>query len=117
VSFASAVLQLLVYCPLFWDLFRDVGRLIGQRGEEETGGGATPLVDATVRFVEEFMFKEKETPPMQQQPQQLEDEEGKKERNAMGSFEPTYLYDAMKGKRQLKSLLVRFHNQDAVFCY
>ena len=74
----------------------------------ETGGGATPLVDATVKFFEEITIKE--PPPAQQQLQQTpgrkprEDEEAKK----VDSFEPIYMYDAMKEKRQLKLLLVRY---------
>jgi hypothetical protein len=85
MSVANAVLQLLVNCPPFRDLFRDLGRPVGQR-EGETGGGATPLVDATIRFF---------------------DEEEKKEIMAVDSFEPTYMYDAMKEKRQLKDYWVR----------
>ena len=108
--FASAVLQLLVHSPPFWNLSRELGDLKRQReaGGLVTGGSATPLVDATVRFFEEFIFKEEST-PTQQPPQQdaREDEEQKEEQNAANSFEPTYLYDAMKEKRQLKNLLVR----------
>jgi hypothetical protein len=76
------------------------------------GGGATPLVDATVRSFEEIMNKEK-PPPTRQSSRQAadgkmrEDEEAKKEPNTVDSFEPTYIYDAMKEKPQLKSLLVR----------
>jgi hypothetical protein len=85
------------------------------RGERapDNRGGATPLVDATIRFFEEFMFNEKDSPPTQQPPQQntrgksREDEEGKKENKAMDSFEPKYMYDVMKEKSQLKKLLVR----------
>ena len=52
----KAVLQLLVPSSPFWDLFRELDDLKGQRGAGslETGGCATPLVDATVRFFEEF---------------------------------------------------------------
>ena len=110
MCFANAVLQLLVHSPPFWDLFREVCDLKEQRGERapENRGGATPLVDATIRFFEEFMFNEKESPPTQQPPQQSrEDEEGKKENKAMDSFEPKYMYDVMKEKSQLKKLLVR----------
>jgi len=82
------VLQLLVHSPPFRNLFRE---LKGQRrgGGPETGGGATPLVDATVRFFEEFTIMEK------------------KENKAVNPFEPTYMYDAMKENSQLKNLLVR----------
>jgi hypothetical protein len=116
ISFLNSLLQLLVHSPPFWNLFRELGDLKGQRGARvPVTCGATPLVDATARFVEELMFKEKEPPPTQQLPQQAareitprEDGEAKKEQNAMDSFEPTYMYDAMKEKRQLQSLLVRF---------
>ena len=112
MCFANAVLQLLVNSPPLWDMFRD---LKGQRraGSSEIGDGATPLVDATVKLFEEFMNKEKKSPPTQQPPRQLaggnlrEDEEEEKESNAVYSFEPTYIYDAIKEKRQLKRLLVR----------
>ena len=116
----KAVLQLLVHFPPFWDVLRVLGDLKGQLG---AGGPetATPLVDATMRFFEEFMSKEKKPPPSQQPPQQAvreitrEHEEEKIERNAVDSIEPTYIYDAMKEKTQLKDLLVRSRDQDAPF--
>jgi ubiquitin carboxyl-terminal hydrolase 10 len=115
MGFANAVLQLLVHSPPFWDLFRVLSNLNGQRkaGDLETGGDSTPLVDATVRFFEEFEFKE-ELPPTQQLPQQAaerklrEDKEAKTEHNVVDSFEPTYMYEAMKEKSKLKTLLVCF---------
>jgi len=77
----------------------------------ETDGGATPLIDATIKFLDEFVYKE--TPSGMQQPQQKagkgklkEDEEEKKERDTMDSLELSYIYDAMKEKRQLNSMLV-----------
>jgi ubiquitin carboxyl-terminal hydrolase 10 len=98
-----------------WNLFRELGDLKGQRGAggPETCDGATPLVDATMRFFEEFMFKEKELSPSQQPLQQAarvkpwEDEEEKKENKVADSFQPMYMYDAIKEKRRLKTLLVR----------
>lgn len=121
----NAVLQLLVSSPSFWNLFGELGDLKRRRGAEgpETRGGATPLVDATVRFFEEFTLEEKEPPPTQQLSQQAaggkpwEDEGAKKERIAVGSFEPTYLYDVMKENKRLKRLLVRSRNQGALFFY
>ena len=115
MCFANAMLQLLVYSPPFWNLFRALGNVNERRGagDPETGGGATPLVDATVKLVEEFMFKE-ELPPTQQSPQQAgggsprEEKEAKIEPIVVDSFDPTYMYDAMKKKTQLRSLLVRF---------
>jgi ubiquitin carboxyl-terminal hydrolase 10 len=128
MCFANAVLQLLVHSPPFWNLFKHLGNLKGQRGAEgsKIGGGATPLVDAMVRFLEEFVFREKEPPPTQITQQLLqhatrgkprEDGEEKNENNFVDSFEPTYMYDAMKVKRQLKNLLVRSRAQNAPFCY
>ena len=114
MCFANATLQLLVHSPPFWNLFRELDDLKGQRGAGDpgTGSGATPLVDATLRFFEEFRSKEKEPLPTQQLPQQAargksrEDEEVEYH-SAVDSFEPLYMYDAMKEKRQLKHLLVR----------
>ena len=121
MCFANAVLQILVHSPPLWNLFRQLGDLRGTVGPE-TGGGATPLVDATVRFFEEFMFREKEPPPPPQVTQDLvrqtakgkprKDEVEKKDNEIVDSLEPTYLYEAMKEKRRLKHLLVRSRCQD-----
>ena len=113
ICFANAVLQLLVHSPPFLNLFRELGDLKGPRGAgvSETSDDATPLVDATLTFCEEFRFKEKEQLPPQEPPHQVaggnvrEDEETKKEINA-DPLEPSYMYEAMK-KTQLKKLLVR----------
>ena len=112
MDFANTVLQLLVHSPPFRNLFRELGNLKEQRGAGRllTGGGATPVLDATVRFLEEF--RHKEPPPTQQPSQQAargkprEDEDENKENTLMGPFEPTYLYGVMKKQRQLKILLV-----------
>jgi len=113
ICFATAVLQLLVNLPLFWNLFRELGDLKGRRGAgvPETGGGATPLVDATVRFFKEFLV-EQESPSTQQQSQLVTGGTSR-----VDSFEPTYMYDAMKEKRQLKPLLVRSRVHVADSCY
>ena len=118
MCFANTVLQILVHSPPFWNLFTKLGNLKGQRGAE-TGGIATPLVDATVRFFEEFTFKEKGPPPLPEitRGKPREDEKEKKEAKVVDSFEATYMYDAMRGKRQLKRLLVRSRGEEAPFCY
>jgi hypothetical protein len=122
MCFANAVLQLLVHSPPLWNLFRQLGDLKQLRGDSgeggpATGGGktvATPLVDATVRFFEEFMNKEKEPPPTRQVAgKPTEGREAKKESNVVDSFEPTYIYDAMKDNRKLKVLLVRLVPRNA----
>ena len=109
MSFANAVLQLLVHSPPMWDLFRELGDLKGRRraGGPESEGVATPLVDSTLRFFEEFMFKEKEHPQQVAERKPRENEEAKKGDNAVDLFEPKYMYDAVKEKRRLKDLLVR----------
>ena len=111
ICFANAVLQLLVNSPPFWNLFRELGDLKRQRGlgVPETGGGATPLVDATVRFFKEFIVEESPSTQQQSQPATGGTStagEEKKDDSVVDSFEPRYLYDAMKEKRQLKPLLV-----------
>ena len=119
--FANAVLQLLVHCPQFWKLFGDLGRLIEWQGlgeGQETRSGATPLVDAMAKFLDEFVYKKLSVVPQLQQSaasgKAREDEEGKKEHDIVN---PSYMYDAMKEKGQLKVLLVRSRIQHAPFCY
>jgi ubiquitin carboxyl-terminal hydrolase 10 len=113
ICFANAVLQLLVTSPPFWNLSRELDRLKEQRGAgvPETGVRATPLVDATVRFLKEFLVEEG-SPSRQQQSQPgtggiSRADDDKNDDNVVNSFEPTYMYNAMKEKRQLKPLLVR----------
>ena len=115
---ANAMLQLLVHSPPFWNLYRDLKEQHGAGGPD-IDGGATLLVDATMRFFEEFVLKEKESPPSQQplqqdakeSPREDRDQE-KKETNVVDSFEPTYMYEAIREKRQLKTFLVRSRSQD-----
>ena len=99
LCFANAVLQLLVNSPPFRDLFENLGARL-----PDTGGVVTSLVDATVKFFKEFVFDE-ESPSTQQQSQPAT---GRTSRaDEVASLKPTYLYDAMKEKNQLKHLLVR----------
>jgi ubiquitin carboxyl-terminal hydrolase 10 len=126
MCFANAVLQLLVYCPPFWKLFRELGRLIGPRDSGDglgTGGNATLLVDATVKFLEEFMYEEKTLPPTQQSQQRTgnvnakEEEDEKKEDDGVDSFIPAYVYDAMKERKRFDNMRVRPRAHVASFCY
>ena len=109
MCFANAVLQLLVHSPPFWDLFRELDDLKDRHGE----GPETPLTGATIKFFKEFMFKEKKLPPTQRPPRQAtrgkpgDGEEETRENKTMDSFDPAYIYDAMKEKKQFKDLLVR----------
>ena len=100
---ANAVLQLLVYCPPFRDLLKDT-RLVGQREGGMSGGIATLLMDASVRF-DEFAYKEKSSVAhrfLQQAggSKVRADEDGKKEDGGVHSFLSTDIFDAMKEKRQ-----------------
>ena len=109
ICFANAVLQLLVNSAPFWNLFKKLENLKEQRGAEvsETGGSATPLVGATMRFLKEFLVEESSST---QQRSQLDTDARSRvgeDDNVVDSFEPTYMYDAMKSKTQLKRLLVR----------
>ena len=105
----NAVLQLLVNLPPFWNLFRELGDRMGQRGPgvPETGGGPMPLLDATMRFLKEFVVQELPSTQEREQPATGGSLTAEKEMNLVDSFDPTYMYDAMKEKRQLKPLLVR----------
>jgi ubiquitin carboxyl-terminal hydrolase 10 len=126
MCFANAVLQLLVYCPPFWKLFRELGRLMGPREREEgqrIGGSAALLVDATVRFLEEFVYEEKKPLPTQQ-PQQYAGkakakggEDEKKEDDGVDSFIPAYVYDAMKEKKRFDNMRVRSRAHVVPFSY
>ena len=111
---ANAVLQSLVYCPLFRELFRDLGRREGG----ESGDYATPLVDATVRFLDEFAYKEKSSLTHGAlRGKTREDEDGKKGDEGMPSFSSTDVYDVMKEKRQFVSIRVRSCAHVVTFCY
>ena len=86
-------------------------------GGLETGDSATQLMDAMIRYLEEFVIKEKVPLSTQQSLQYIaegkpgEHEQAKKGHDALDSFKPRYVYDAMKEKSQLKHLLVRTHDQ------
>jgi hypothetical protein len=105
VCIANAVLQLLVYCPSF----RDLVRLAGQREGGGAGGGATPLIDASVKFLDEFAYKEKSSMAHQvlQQAGRNKVGEGEKEGGGVHSFQSTDVYDAMKEKGQFIDMKVR----------
>ena len=111
---ANAVLQSLVYCPPFRELFRD----LGQRERGESGDDATPLVDAMVRFLDEFAYKEKSSLTHEaSRGRTREDEDGKKGDEGVHSFSSADVYDVMKEKRQFVSIRVRSCAHVVTFCY
>jgi hypothetical protein len=116
MSLANTVLHSLVYCPPFQDLFRDLP--LGQREREETGGGATPLIDATVRFLDEFAHQEKSSVTHQAARGEVrDDQDGKREDDGAHSFTSTNVYDALKEKRQFTIVRVRSCTHVVAFCY
>ena len=70
-----------------------------QRGQggQQSSGGTTLLVDATVRLLGEFAHKDED--------------------DGTEPFTPMYLYDAMKKNTQFKRMLVRSCAQVVPFCY
>ena len=114
MCFANAVLQMLVYTPPFRRLFVELGRLKGAVvgvGKEMGGAEGTPLVDAMVEFVKEFVVgaggaggkgKEKE------RAWAWEDGGRDNEMWEGESFVPTYVYDAMKEKKRFDNMGVSF---------
>ena len=107
MSLASTALQSLACCPPFRNLFRDLP--VGRCKRGETGGGATPLIDATVRFLDEFAHKEKSSVTHQAVRDKVrDDEDGKREDDGVHSFLSTDVCDALKEKRQFTIVRVRY---------
>ncbi|KZT09678.1 cysteine proteinase [Laetiporus sulphureus 93-53] len=105
--FANAVLQILVYCQPFNKLFTDLSKYLTGPvvGSQKEGTKATPLIDAIVRFMKEFV------------PETSSDAKAKgKEREddfyEPESFIPSYVYDAMKEKKRFASM-IGGHQEDA----
>lgn len=119
MSFANAVLQLSVYCPPFWRPLKELGRLMGQQEQGESqgsGDGATLLVGATVKLLEEFVYEVKKPlpPPTPTSIQQgsrgkAKEEEAKKEEEGVESLMPTSVYDAMEEQKRFDDMRVCFH--------
>ena len=105
VCIANAVLQLFVYCPPF----RDLVRLACQCEGGGAGNCATPLIDASVKFLDEFAYKEKSSMAHQilQQAGRNKVGEGEKEDGGVHSFQSTDVYDAMKEKGKFIDMKVR----------
>ena len=106
MCFANAVLQMLVYCPPFHRFFAELRRHLAGPvvGSQREGTKATPLVDATIQFMKEFV----PDPPM---PGAEGSRSKGKEREEdafeeLDSFIPTYVYDAMKEKKRFASMIV-----------
>ncbi|KIK81540.1 hypothetical protein PAXRUDRAFT_832778 [Paxillus rubicundulus Ve08.2h10] len=99
MCFANAVLQVLIYCPPFWRLFQDLGKFSDRPVDGGVRGSKTPLVDATVRFMREFVPKVKPTPEGKGKGVDRA-YNGDDEDDMMNSFFPAYVYDALKEKKR-----------------
>ncbi|KAI0050880.1 cysteine proteinase [Auriscalpium vulgare] len=110
MCFANSVLQLLTYCPPFWRLFGELGRNLSipegkEKDSRELSEGGTPLVDATIRFLQEFVYEEKKpvngTLNGRGRAKEVEREE---EADTLDFFIPSYVYDAMKEKKRFDNM-------------
>lgn len=93
-----------MYCPQFHRLFSELGKYLHGPvvGSQKEGTLATPLVDATVQFLKEFM------PPA---PSSSDSKTKGKEREEEDfwepdSFIPTFVYDVMKEKKRFANMVV-----------
>ncbi|KIJ59679.1 hypothetical protein HYDPIDRAFT_177724 [Hydnomerulius pinastri MD-312] len=100
MCFANAVLQVLMYCPPFWRLFHELGKFVDSPADGDVSNSKTPLVDATVRFLREFIPKEKPAPEGKGKGVDRAYKYGDEEEDVMDSFIPTYVYDALKEKKR-----------------
>ncbi|PCH37812.1 cysteine proteinase [Wolfiporia cocos MD-104 SS10] len=107
MCFANAVLQVLVYCPPFNRLFTELGKYLSGPvvGSQKEGTKATPLTDAIVQFMKEFV------------PEPAADSKAKGKGREDDfyepeSFIPSYVYDAMKEKKRFASM-IGGHQEDA----
>ncbi|KAE9402409.1 cysteine proteinase [Gymnopus androsaceus JB14] len=133
MCFANSVLQLLAYSPPFFRVFRELERLgFGSSSSTATGSGGlgvvTPLIDATVTFLDEFLPEEKEKKARAAAASSSSSSsssnangvsssgsisiKGKeRERSSpipedeFSPFIPTSIYDALKSKKQFDSMM------------
>lgn len=101
MCFANAVLQVLIYCPPFYRLFHDLAKFL----DGDVSNTKTPLVSATVRFLNEFMPKTRPAPEGKgkavDRTHSYSDDD-----DLMDSFIPTYVYDALKEKKRFDHMRV-----------
>ncbi|KZV79125.1 cysteine proteinase [Exidia glandulosa HHB12029] len=125
LCFANAILQALVYCPPFHRLFAELGRLSASAAFQTTtqqnklrgtvgarlGATPTPLVDATINFLDEFAPRS--TPAATpSDPSRSRSPTGSAAGADSDAFIPTYIYDALKQKKRFDSMR-RGHQEDA----
>ncbi|THU79480.1 cysteine proteinase [Dendrothele bispora CBS 962.96] len=125
MCFANSVLQVLLYCPPFFKLFYELGRLLPGTviGEDPVVGQVAAndglkvsLVKATVQFLRDFLPGEKEKEKEKERGGKGKGKEREREREEddweRESFIPTYVYDAMKEKKRFDGMRGG-HQEDA----
>ncbi|KAI8982818.1 hypothetical protein BD414DRAFT_491218 [Trametes punicea] len=111
MCFANAVLQILVYCPPFHRFFSELRKHLSGPvvGSQREGTKATPLVDATIQFLKEFV----PDPPVPSADSKAKGKEREDDLfDELDSFIPTYVYDAMKEKKRFANM-IGGHQEDA----
>ncbi|OSD08397.1 cysteine proteinase [Trametes coccinea BRFM310] len=111
MCFANAVLQILVYCPPFHRFFSELRKHLAGPvvGSQREGSKATPLVDATIQFLKEFV----PDPPAPGADSKAKGKEREDDLfDELDSFIPTYVYDAMKEKKRFANM-IGGHQEDA----
>ena len=109
MCFANAVLQILVYCPPFHRFFSELKKHLAGPvvGSQREGTKATPLVDATIQFLKEFV----PDAPANTNTNGNSKSKGKEREDdnfdELDSFIPSYVYDAMKEKKRFANMIVR----------
>ena len=117
MCFANTILQVLVYCPPFNRLFMELGKyltgpVVGSQKEKD-GSKATPLVDATIQFLKEFMPEVVQVAgsggggaggknDLKAKGKEREDDDFYE----LESFIPTCIYDVMKEKKRFAGMVV-----------
>jgi len=98
MCFANAILQVLVYCAPFFNLFT----LIGQNVPQDLAN-RNPLVEAVVQFLREFqpVATQYGAPAAGPHP------------SAQDALLPELIYNAMRHNRRFEAMLKRGHQEDA----
>lgn len=105
MCFANSVLQVLIYCPPFHRLFFELRKYLAGPvlGSQRDGSKATPLVDATIQFLKEFVPEPTQSPNGKSKGKERQEDDF----DELESFIPTYVYDAMKEKKRFANMIVR----------
>ncbi|TBU35523.1 cysteine proteinase [Dichomitus squalens] len=114
MCFANAVLQILVYCPPFHRFFSDLKKHLAGPvvGSQREGSKATPLVDATIQFLKEFVPDPPANANVNANPKSKGKEREDDNFDELDSFIPSYVYDAMKEKKRFANM-IGGHQEDA----